>query len=84
MPGTGMATPKRPEVDTPARDGDTLRITVQLIETESGYHIWSQQFDRKFEEVFAIQEEISASVVDVLKISLLGELPKVEAPKPAN
>jgi TolB-like protein/Flp pilus assembly protein TadD len=61
---------------------DTLRITAQLIDADSGYHIWSQQFDRQLEDVFAIQEEISASVVDALRISLLGELPKVQEINP--
>ncbi|HUO81978.1 MAG TPA: adenylyl cyclase, partial [Gammaproteobacteria bacterium] len=58
--------------------GDTLRITAQLIEADSGYHLWSRLFDRKLEDVFAIQEEIAFAVVNALKISLLGEVPKVE------
>jgi TolB-like protein/Tfp pilus assembly protein PilF len=62
--------------------GETLRITAQLIDADSGYHIWSQQFDRQLEDVFAIQEEIAASVVDALRISLLGELPKVQEINP--
>jgi TolB-like protein len=64
------------------KSGDTLRITAQLIEADSGYHLWSQRFDRKLEDVFAIQEEIAASVVDALRISLLGELPKVQEINP--
>ncbi len=58
--------------------GDTLRITAQLIEADSGYHLWSQRYDRKFEDVFAIQDEIAAAVVDALKISLLGDVSKVQ------
>jgi TolB-like protein/Tfp pilus assembly protein PilF len=60
------------------KSAGTLRITAQLIEADSGYHLWSQQFDRQLEDVFAIQEEIAAAVVDALKISLLDTLPKVE------
>ena len=60
------------------QSGDTLRITAQLIEADSGYHLWSQRFDRKFEDVFAVQDEIAAAVVAELKVSVLGDLPKVE------
>ena len=49
---------------------DRLRITVQLVETASGYHRWSQRFDRRVGDVFAIQEEIAESVAT----SLRGEL----------
>jgi adenylate cyclase len=64
------------------KSGDTLRVTAQLIQADSGYHLWSQRFDRKFEDVFAIQDEIAAAVVDALKISLLGEVPKVKEINP--
>jgi TolB-like protein/Flp pilus assembly protein TadD len=60
------------------RAGDTLRITAQLIEADSGYHLWSQRFDRKLNDVFAIQDEIAVAVVDALKIHLLGEVAKVQ------
>ena len=42
--------------------GDRLRITAQLVDVEDGYHIWSQMFDRKLEDVFAIQDEIASSI----------------------
>jgi TolB-like protein/Flp pilus assembly protein TadD len=64
------------------RAGDALRITAQLIQADSGYHLWSQRFDRKFEDVFAIQDEIAVAVVDALRISLLGEVPKVKEINP--
>jgi len=41
-----------------------LRVTVQLIEVATGYHRWSQRFDRKLDDVFAIQDEIAEHVVD--------------------
>ena len=44
------------------KSGDRLRITAQLVNVEDGYHIWSQMFDRKFEDVFAIQDEIASSI----------------------
>ncbi len=42
------------------RAGDQLRITVQLIDVATGYHKWSQRFERKLGDVFAIQDEIAA------------------------
>jgi len=53
--------------------GDRLRITAQLIDVAEGYHLWSDQYDRNFEDIFAIQEEITLAIVDNLKISLLGD-----------
>ena len=55
------------------RAGARLRITAQLIDTETGYHLWSNTYDRELTDVFAIQDEIAANVVDALKIALLGE-----------
>ena len=55
--------------------GDRVRITVQLIEAASGYHLWSETYDRTLDDIFAIQDEIARSVVDALKISLLGDVP---------
>jgi len=55
--------------------GDRVRITAQLIKADDGYHLWSETWDRTLDDVFAIQDEISAAVVDALKITLLGEAP---------
>ena len=51
--------------------GNRLRITAQLIKIADGYHIWSERFDRAIDDVFAIQDEISLSIVDKLKVTLL-------------
>jgi tetratricopeptide (TPR) repeat protein len=50
-----------------------LRITAQLINVGDGYHIWSGQFDREMKDIFDIQEEISLTIVDQLKIKLLKD-----------
>jgi TolB-like protein/Tfp pilus assembly protein PilF len=50
-----------------------IRVTVQLINVEDGYHIWSDTYDRDLEDIFAIQEDIARQVADALKINLLGE-----------
>jgi serine/threonine protein kinase/Flp pilus assembly protein TadD len=52
--------------------GNQLRITAQLVSTADGYHLWSEKYDRKLEDIFAIQDEISLAIVDKLKIELLG------------
>jgi adenylate cyclase len=51
--------------------GNTLRITVQLVRADSGYHIWSETYDRKADDIFKIQDEIAASVLQALKASLI-------------
>jgi serine/threonine-protein kinase len=55
------------------RSGKRLRITAQLINVADGYHLWSQRYDRELEDVFAIQDEITESIVKTLKPTLLGE-----------
>lgn len=64
------------------RDGDRVRITAQLIDTESGSHMWSRDWDRGMEHIFAVQEEIAAYVAKQLRISLLGQGPTVESTDP--
>lgn len=50
--------------------GTTLRITAQLIEAETDKHLWSETYDRELKNIFEIQDEISAAIVDALKASL--------------
>jgi len=46
--------------------GDRLRVTVQLIDTASDAHIWAERYDRKLDDVFSIQDEITAAIVATL------------------
>ena len=55
------------------RAGDKIRVTAQLIDVSNGYHLWSGNFDRELNDVFAIQDEIASEVVSALKLSLLGD-----------
>jgi non-specific serine/threonine protein kinase len=55
------------------RSGERLRITVQLVNTGDGFHMWSETYDRELGDVFAIQEEIANEVVRELKVRLLQE-----------
>jgi serine/threonine protein kinase len=59
--------------------GSRLRVTAQLVSTADGYHLWSERYDREMEDVFAIQDEIAATIVQTLKIRLVGEgaIPRV-------
>ena len=52
------------------KSGDRVRITVQLIDVDNGYHLWAERFDQEIRDIFAIQDEISQSVVRALKVKL--------------
>ena len=47
--------------------GNRVRVTAQLINSENGYHKWSETFDRDLEDIFAVQDELANSIVDQLK-----------------
>jgi TolB-like protein/Flp pilus assembly protein TadD len=57
------------------KQGDQLRITAQLIDALTDSHLWSGTFERDFDNVFAIQDEIAAAVIPALEVELLHELP---------
>jgi len=57
------------------RSGNDIRVTVQLIQVSDDSHLWSETWDREFENVFEIQDEIAGQVVNALKIQLVDELP---------
>jgi len=50
------------------KSGTRVRITAQLVNAEDGYHIWSKRFDRELSDVFVIQDEIAASILDEFRI----------------
>jgi TolB-like protein/Tfp pilus assembly protein PilF len=54
------------------RDGDTVRIIAQLIDARSGYHLWSERYDRQLTSVFAIEDEISKAIADRLELQFGG------------
>lgn len=55
--------------------GNKIRITAQLIDARTDTHIWSETYDRELDDIFLIQDEISANIVEQLKIRLFGALP---------
>jgi len=62
------------------KSGNTLRITAQLIETDTGFHLWSETFDRNPEDVFAIQDEIAAAIAKELRTLLSSEIDTSSTP----
>jgi serine/threonine-protein kinase len=58
---------------TVRRSGTRVRIAVQLVNVSDGYHLWSQMYDRKLEDIFAVQDDIAQSVVRELRATLAGD-----------
>lgn len=57
------------------RAGDALRITAQMIDARTDTQLWSENFDRSFVDIFSIQDEIAAEVVNKLEVELQGDMP---------
>jgi len=67
------------------KSGDTVRVTAQLINVASGYHSWSANYDRRIEDIFAIQDEISQSIAQALQVRLSsGEEYRLRASHTSN
>jgi TolB-like protein/Tfp pilus assembly protein PilF len=64
------------------RSGNMLRITAQLIDARSDTQLWSETWDRPLDDIFTIQDEIAATVVEQLKVTLLGEVPHAQETDP--
>jgi TolB-like protein/DNA-binding winged helix-turn-helix (wHTH) protein/Flp pilus assembly protein TadD len=66
------------------KDGDRVRISVQLIDTETGFQLWSETYERELSSVFAIQNEISQQIASALQLALANDAqasePTGEAP----
>ncbi len=63
------------------KDGDIVRITAQLIDARSDRHLWSRTFDRKLDDIFAVQSEIAHTVAEALKVRLGDKGNLVTAPR---
>jgi TolB-like protein/Tfp pilus assembly protein PilF len=64
------------------KSGNRVRITAQLVEATADTQLWSQSWDRELDDVFAVQDEIAAAVVDQLRVKLLGAAPTVQKVDP--
>ncbi len=67
------------------KSGNRVRVTAQLIDAASGFHLWSDTFDRELNDIFAIQDEIASKVVAALEVELLDrEAPSAHKTMVAN
>lgn len=66
------------------REGDKVRVTAQLIKAESGFHLWSNTYDREIKEIFDIQDDIARQVVKALEIVLSSESDAILAHVPTS
>jgi TolB-like protein/lipoprotein NlpI len=62
--------------------GNRLRVTAKLIDARTDTELWSEEYDRPLDDIFAVQDEIAAAVVAQLKITLLGAAPKSKVVDP--
>src|SRR6478736_4482382 len=60
------------------REDNRVRITAELIDARNGFHVWTETYDRDLEGVFALQDEITRSIVNALKVKLAVSLPARE------
>jgi TolB-like protein/class 3 adenylate cyclase/tetratricopeptide (TPR) repeat protein len=51
------------------KQGNRLRVTVQLVNVEDGFHLWSEKYDRTMDDIFAIQDEIASAVTEKMKVT---------------
>ena len=56
------------------RSGETIRVTAQLNNSVTGFHLWSQTYDRKLNDVLKLQTEIATAVASALQVTLLGDV----------
>jgi tetratricopeptide (TPR) repeat protein len=61
--------------------GDRIRVTAQLIDARNGFHLWSQQYDRAFGDLFSLQDELARAIVETLRSSLKAPVNDV-TPRP--
>jgi eukaryotic-like serine/threonine-protein kinase len=66
------------------KSGETMRVSVQLVRADSGYQVWSQTYERNVRDIFKVQDEISAAVVDAFKLRLSSPGPQIAERRTAN
>src|SRR5205085_1196322 len=65
--------------------GNRIRLTAQLIEARSGRHVWAERYDRALDDIFAVQDEITLSVVGAIEPSLRQiEIERANRKRPEN
>jgi non-specific serine/threonine protein kinase len=66
------------------RAGERLRITTQLVDTATGYPVWSERYDREMKDVFEVQDEIARKIAEALRIKLSRQEQEALAAKPTD
>ncbi len=66
------------------KSGDKMRITAQLIDVRTGFHLWAERFDRRVEDIFDLQNEVSHKIAEALKVSLSASEKQSLAQKPTD
>ncbi len=64
--------------------GNRVRITVQLVKTSDGFHLWSETYDKVLEDIFAVQDEIAGAVAKALDVTLLGKSSEKQISNPES
>ncbi len=65
------------------REGDRIRVTAQLIEAATGFHLWSETYDERVESMFDLQDRITTAIADALRLEL-GRGARDSEPRPAS
>src|SRR5437899_2877051 len=66
------------------KNADAVRVNVQLIKAASDSHLWSDTFDRKLNDIFSVESEVSKTIADQLRAKLTGQEQEVIAAKPTT
>lgn len=56
------------------REGDHIRVTAELVDAASGYHVWSQSYDRNWQDLLVIEDDLSRSIIGTLQVVLSSDL----------
>ena len=67
------------------KSGNRVRISAQLIDTTTGYHLWAERYDRELQDIFAVQDEVTQKIVAALQVKLTeGEHQRLQRPHTNN
>jgi adenylate cyclase len=67
------------------KSGNRVRISAQLIDTTTGYHLWAERYDRELQDIFAVQDEVTEKIVAALQVKLTeGEQQRLQRPPTNN
>ena len=56
------------------REGDSIRVNANLIDTQTGFQLWTERYDRKIESLFAIQDDISTAIAEAMELELTPKM----------